>query len=96
MLKENCTIRYASGYYWIVRASKNEDIYTSPILTNETGYLIWKCLKLNYSVSDISAELSMKYKIPYQEALSDIKEFISLLQNYGCIEADSDIDIEYK
>ena len=94
MLKENCTIRYASGCYWIVRASKNENTYISPILTNETGYLIWKCLKQNYSISDISEQLSTQYKIPYQEALNDINEFIHLLQHYGCIEADSVINIK--
>lgn len=85
MLKENCTIRYASGCYWIVRASKNGGEYISPILTNETGYFIWKQLKNKLSADDISIKLAKKYNIPYEEALKDTDEFIQLIKHHGCM-----------
>jgi hypothetical protein len=84
MLNQDFFIKYSSGCYWIVRGPHKDGGYTAPIMTNETGCIIFDCLKKDFSVEDTAFYLSEKYHISYQEALLDTNGFLTLLKDIGC------------
>ena len=48
MIRKDLTIRYACGSYWIISTDVHlyaDASYHAPVMTNETGYHIWICLK---------------------------------------------------
>ena len=52
MIRKDLTIRYACGSYWIISTDVHlyaDASYHAPVMTNETGYHIWICLKKGMS-----------------------------------------------
>lgn len=52
MIRKDLTIRYACGSYWIISTDVHlyaDASYHAPVMTNETGYHIWICLKKHFS-----------------------------------------------
>ena len=89
MIRKDLTIRYACGSYWIISTDAHlctDASYHAPVMTNETGYHIWICLKKHFSIEETAETISGLYYISYENALQDTKEFILLLKQNGCME----------
>lgn len=89
MIRKDLTIRYACGSYWIISTDVHlyaDASYHAPVMTNETGYHIWICLKKHFSIEETVETISGLYHISYENALQDTKEFILLLKQNGCME----------
>lgn len=84
MVNDDCRLRYAAGKYWIHRCSKFGE-YLAPVVTNETGSYIWKCLDDGMDIKSTVVYIARLYGIPENEADEDVKIFCEILKRNGCL-----------
>jgi hypothetical protein len=85
MNQDNFIIRHAAGSYWIIKTKQSDQDYIPPYKLNESGYFILKQLMSGKSIDDTSVITSIEYHISKQEALSDINEFVKILDSKGIL-----------
>ncbi|MBD3422353.1 MAG: PqqD family peptide modification chaperone [Chitinivibrionales bacterium] len=53
---------------------------------NESGKLIWACLRQNMPLDIIAAELTKEFDVDVEEARNDISDFIRMCESRGLLE----------
>lgn len=79
---KNCMIRCVCDAYWII-STDYEAEYITPLMTNETGCMMWEQLSQGLSTTELSHYIAKEYDIPYEQAKADVDEFVRMLANKG-------------
>ena len=82
MIRKDLTIRYACGSYWIISIDvylSTDAFYHSPVMTNESRFHIWNCLKKHFSMEETAATITVMYQTLYENASQATIEFILVL-----------------
>lgn len=83
-ITDNCyIIRYVAGQYWLLDISQPGIPYKKPLIMNEVGAKIWEALLKNYSLDQMSHELSAEYEVEKEIIEADVLEFLEQLKVYG-------------
>ena len=72
-------LRYAAGLYWLIDMIQSGGTYVSPVPLNECGAQIWKMFESGMPESEICRYLCDEYQISYEQAESDVRDFIAQL-----------------
>lgn len=83
--KKRYQLRYAAGLYWLLDMEQTGEIYKKPVTMNECGAYIWQNYIESASEEEIANMLHIRYNIPCEEALEDIREFIKQLKKQGIL-----------
>ena len=76
-------IRKAAGLYWLIDTCQEENPCRMPLSMNEAGADICRRLLRGMDEEETADELSALYEADRAEIMSDIKEFVRLLDEYG-------------
>ncbi len=75
-------LRYAAGMYWLLNIKQRGFKYIKPLPLNECGAHIWKMLSEGLDEAAIADIICKEYDIGMDEAMNDIKAFLSQLRQY--------------
>lgn len=76
-------LRKAAGTYWLLDMSQTGPAYTRPVPLNESGAKIWQMLENGKSPEQMAEIFAGDYDITYEEAVSDIRQFLKQLERQG-------------
>ena len=78
-------IRHAAGQYWLLDMHQEVEDYKAPIVMNETGALILQSFWETDSIEGTAPVLRETYEIEMDEAMADVKAFLSQLKRQGVV-----------
>lgn len=70
---------------WVVLPLQGADL-DGIMKLNESGVLLWNALEQGADIAKLAETLTAEYEVTIEQAKSDVREFIALLQHYGCLE----------
>ena len=76
-------LRHAAGKYWLLDMEQQAGTDRAPVATNETGALILENYFRTKDPSAVAQVLRDVYEIEFEEALADVKEFLSQIRKQG-------------
>ena len=83
-IKKNFILRQVAGLYLILPIAEATIDFTGMITLNETGAMLWNLLKEGSTRESLAAALTDEYEVSYEQALSDVDEFIEKIKD--CID----------
>lgn len=72
-------LRKAAGTYWLLDMNQKGPAYTKPVPLNESAAYIWQMLEQGKQIEQIAESFANDYEISYEEAITDIRQFIHQL-----------------
>lgn len=72
-------LRAAAGKYWLLDMGQEDNSYRAPVAMNETGALILETYWDTGDPERTARVLQETYEIDFEEALTDVKDFLSSL-----------------
>ena len=86
-VKENFVLQEIVDEYLVIPFVTEADRIRVFIKLNSTGHYLWKCLLNGISEeADLVQALCSEYSIDVMKAKHDVEVFLSLLNEYGCLE----------
>ncbi|MDY0064676.1 MAG: PqqD family protein [Bacilli bacterium] len=85
-IKEGFMLREIAGEYIVVPVGRAAVDFNGIITLNGTGAFLWKQLKTNQSIDDLSNALGKEYKVKREVAFKDIRDFIDTLKKASLLE----------
>lgn len=73
-------LRKAAGTYWLLDMNQKGPAYTKPVPLNESGAYIWQMLEKGKQIEQIAESFAKEYEIAYEEAITDIRQFLRQLR----------------
>ena len=85
-IKENFTLRQISDTWVILPLAEATVNFNGMITLNESGVLLWNLLLDGCTREELADALQREYEVSFDEALSDVDEFVGKLNDAGCID----------
>lgn len=86
-IKEGFILREIAGSFVVVPVGQNLVDFSSMITLNETGAFLWNALSEGASEDELCKKLLSEYEgVSEEDALSDIKDFIKILEEKDILE----------
>ncbi len=67
-------VRRVAGMYYLFPENENCDP-ARPLVLNEAGYVIYSELQSGRTAEEVARKISEQYEAPYEQVLSDVKEY---------------------
>ena len=86
-IKEGFILREIAGSFVVVPVGQNLVDFSSMITLNETGAFLWNALSEEASEEQLCEKLLSEYEgVIREEALSDIRDFVKVLNEKNILE----------
>ena len=86
-IKEGFILKEIAGNFVVVPVGENLVDFSSMITTNETGAFLWEKLQNGATEEELCSALLGEYEgVSYEDALSDVKEFVKILKEKNIVE----------
>ncbi|MBQ6894442.1 MAG: PqqD family protein [Clostridia bacterium] len=86
-IKEGFILREIAGSFVVVPVGQNLVDFSSMITLNETGAFLWNALSEEASEEQLCEKLLSEYEgVSQEEALSDIRDFVKVLNEKNILE----------
>ena len=82
-LKEGYILREVAGNFMVIPVGGDNRHLNKVINLNETGAFLWEKLGQDQTAEALADAMCREYDIAQEIALSDVRDFLSLLQNNG-------------
>ena len=76
-------LRHAAGKYWLLDMEQKDGTYRAPVAMNETGAMILEHYFRTKDPNAVAQILRDAYEIEFEEALTDVKDFLSQIRKQG-------------
>lgn len=83
MINKDLRLRKVDNKNFVVAIGEKSKTFSNTVKLNDTAALIFEKLQQNESAENISEILATEYKIPFEEALSDVKNIINQFEKAG-------------
>lgn len=83
MINKDLRLRKVDNKNFVVAVGEKSKTFSNTVKLNDTAALIFEKLQQNESAENISEILATEYKIPFEEALSDVKNIINQFEKAG-------------
>ena len=87
-IKDNFALQKVAGNWVILPLSEETLNFNGLITLNESGASLYRILESGATYEDMANALVSEYEVSYDEALSDVREFIGVLADAGCIDGE--------
>ena len=86
-IKEGFILKEIAGNFVVVPIGENLVDFSSMITTNETGAFLWGKLQNGATEDELCQSILGEYEgVSFEEALSDVKEFVNTLKEKNIVE----------
>ena len=86
-IKEGFILKEIAGNFVVVPIGENLVDFSSMITTNETGAFLWGKLQNGVTEDELCQSILGEYEgVSFEEALSDVKEFVNTLKEKNIVE----------
>ena len=86
-IKEGFILKEIAGSFVVVPVGQNLVDFSSMITLNETGAFLWNALSEEASEEQLCEKLLSEYEgVSQEEALSDIRDFVKVLNEKNILE----------
>ena len=86
-IKEGLVLRQVADIHVVLPIGRSCLNFDGMIRLNQTGVMLWNMMMERDMTSEELADgLAAKFDVPREEALRDVKEYIDILMQAGCIE----------
>lgn len=84
--KQNFVLRQVAGS-WVVLSIAEATVDFDGMLTlNESGLMLWRLLEKGSTKEALATALTEEYNVSYDQAFSDVGEYLEKLNRAGCID----------
>ena len=83
MINKDLRLRRVDNKNFVVAVGEKSKTFSNTVKLNDTAALIFEKLQQNESAENISEILATEYKIPFEEALTDVKNIINQFEKAG-------------
>ena len=85
-IKSNFALKKIAGT-WVVLPLKEQTVdFTGMLTLNESGCMLWQLLEGGCTREELAQALVNEYEVSYENALSDVNEYLEKLTQAGCID----------
>lgn len=85
-LKENLVLREVAGTWVVLPLADKVLDFNGMLSLNDTGVMLWKLLEKGSTREEMANALTEEFEVGYDQALTDVDEYIEVLKGAGCIE----------
>lgn len=85
-LKENLVLREVAGTWVVLPLAEKVLDFNGMLSLNETGVILWRLLETGSTREEMATALTEEYEVGFDQALSDVDEYLEVLKRAGCIE----------
>ena len=85
-LKENLVLREVAGTWVVLPIAEKVLDFNGMLSLNDTGVMLWKLLEKGSTREEMATALTEEFEVGYDQALTDVDEYIEVLKGAGCIE----------
>ena len=85
-LKENLVLREVAGNWVVLPLADKVLDFNGMLSLNDTGVMLWKLLEKGSNREEMATALTEEFEVGYDQALTDVDEYIEVLKGAGCIE----------
>lgn len=85
-LKENLVLREVAGTWVVLPLADKVLDFNGMLSLNDTGVMLWKLLEKGSTREEMATALTEEFEVGYDQALTDVDEYIEVLKGAGCIE----------
>lgn len=85
-LKENLVLREVAGNWVVLPLADKVLDFNGMLSLNDTGVMLWKLLEKGSTREEMATALTEEFEVGYDQALTDVDEYIEVLKGAGCIE----------
>ena len=85
-LKENLVLREVAGTWVVLPLAEKVLDFNGMLSLNETGVILWRLLEKGNTREEMATALTEEYEVGFEQALSDVDEYLKVLERAGCIE----------
>ena len=85
-VKENFELRKVAGSYVVLSVADAAVDFNGMLTLNESGVILWKRLMEGCTREDLAKALTDEYEVTFEQALTDVDEFLGKLDRAGCID----------
>lgn len=85
-LKENLILRQVAGTWIVLPVGEATAKFNGMLSLNETGAMLWKLLEDGADKQQLLDALTKEYNVSSETASQDIEEFLTKLNNAGCLD----------
>ena len=85
-IKEDFVLKEVAGAWVVLPLGDATVDFTGMLTLNETGKMLWYILENGTTREDMAKALTEEYDVSYEQALSDVDEYVKKLTDVGCLE----------
>ena len=86
-LKENFVLRNVADSWVVLPVGQSAVDFNGMLSLNETGAFLWNFLRdVGGDAASLAEALQREYEVDAQTALADAEQFLSRLEQAGCLE----------
>lgn len=85
-IKEGYAVREIGDKYIVVAIEEDTEEYSGMITLNNSGYYIWKKLKIDISYDELLSDLTDKYDAPLEVIKADLDTFLENAKRVNILE----------
>ena len=85
-IKDGYAVREVGGKYIVVALEDDPEEYSGMITLNNSGYYIWKKLKIDISYDELLSDLTDKYDAPLEVIKADLDTFLENAKRVNILE----------
>ncbi|MDE6640677.1 MAG: PqqD family protein [Acetatifactor sp.] len=82
---ERWQLRHAAGCYWLLDMMQGPENRKPPLSLNQAGAEIWKLLQQGMKEEAVAEQMSSRYRIDRESALTDVRGFLAGLEAQGIV-----------
>lgn len=85
-IKDGYLLRQVAGNWVVVPLGEATLNFNGMMTLNESGKLLWRALENGTDRESLAAVLTERYEVSWEQALTDVGEFVQRLTEVGCVE----------
>lgn len=82
---ERWQLRHAAGGYWLLDMMQGPENRKPPLSLNQVGAEIWSFLQQGMKEEAVAEQMSSRYQIARESALTDVRGFLAGLEAQGIV-----------
>ena len=87
-LKPDYVLREVAGSWVVLPLGEKILNFNGMLSLNKTGVLLWKALEQGGNRAELANALTENYDVSFDQALSDVDDFLNKLIQIGCMDAE--------
>ena len=84
-LKKDYVLRQAAGAWVVLPIGEEAVNFSGMIKLNDSGVILWRVLEQGGDKPELVDALTKEYNVSFEQAETDVDEFLSTLKHYGCV-----------